>query len=240
MESVLVAATSNAHKIREIEAITARFGYRIVSRAEAGVPDFEVEENGATFEENSLIKAKAILEATGKPTIADDSGLVVDALNGAPGVFSARFANPKTDSETFSVVRSVLTSAEANAPHDDSPYGIGAQTHRGAQDLANNVKLLEMMQDVPDGARQARFVSVITMLIPGRQPIVCRGEVEGQIAREMNGSNGFGYDPLFIPNGFEVTFGLISEDVKNEISHRYRALAALAERLKQLRLSVQG
>ena len=196
----LVVASTNEHKIAEITAIAGSFGYSVVSRAEAGVPDFKIEEDGATFEENSLLKARAIydfLDAKAA-TVADDSGLEADALGGAPGVFSARYA----------------------------------ETDAGGQDLANNRKLLRLLGNVAWEQRTARFVSVITCLIPGKEPIICRGEVEGHVDFQETGTAGFGYDPLFIPLGYEHSFGLFTSEDKNKISHRGRALAMLAERLR--------
>ena len=212
MDNTIIAATTNEHKIIEISAITKKYGFNVISRAAAGVPDFEVEENGITFEENSLIKAKAIMDYTNKPTIADDSGLVVDVLNGAPGVYSARYADEEKDIADFENAKKNLT-------------------NRSNQDKANNEKLLRLLMDVPFEKRTARFVSVITLLSPNKEPIVCRGEVEGHVAFEQIGEYGFGYDPMFIPIGFDETFGTIPPEEKNKISHRYNALSQLNKRL---------
>ena len=202
---ILVAATTNEHKIAEISAIAGSFGYTVVSRAEAGVPDFEVTETGSTFEENSLLKARAIFDfLEGAAAVAaDDSGIEVDALGGAPGVLSARFAGQDGD----------------------------APGPRSRQDRANNAKLLKLLAGTPKEQRTARFVSVITCLRPGEPPVVCRGEVEGHVDFAETGDAGFGYDPLFIPLGYDRSFGLFAPEDKNAISHRGRALALLAERL---------
>lgn len=194
---IIVAATQNKHKIEEIAAITREFGMEIISRQEAGVPDFEVEEDGDTFEENSEKKARAIMEACGQITIADDSGLVVDALGGAPGVYSARYAGEE------------------------------------CSDKKNNVKLLAVMSDVPSEQRTAKFVSVITMVYPDGSKLVARGECAGRIIFEEKGENGFGYDPLFVPEGFDRTFAQLTPDEKNRISHRASALRNLRELLKE-------
>ena len=194
----VVAATQNRHKIEEIEAITKEFDINIVSRQEAGVPDIEIVEDGTTFEENSYKKAFEIMKLTGMPSVADDSGLAVDALDGAPGVYSARFAGTDGDDE------------------------------------ANKKKLLEVMKDIPIEKRTARFVSVITLVFPDGKTIVCRGECEGHIMFEESGSNGFGYDPLFRPEGYEVSFGQLPAEEKNRISHRAKALILLREKLKEL------
>ncbi|HML38022.1 MAG TPA: XTP/dITP diphosphatase [Bacillota bacterium] len=193
----IVAATKNRHKIEEIQAITGEFGMEVVSRADAGVPDIDVVEDGDTFEENSEKKAREIMELCGEITIADDSGLEVDALGGAPGVISARFAG------------------------------------EDGNDLKNNEKLLSLLADVPPGRRTARFVSVITMIYPDGDKIVARGECEGHIIYQPEGSNGFGYDPLFVPVGYDRTFGELSAAEKNEISHRGIALQKLREKLQE-------
>lgn len=188
---IIVAATQNKHKIEEISAITREFGMEIVSRSEAGVPDFEVVEDGDTFEYNSEKKAREIMEACGKITIADDSGLMVDALDGAPGVYSARFAG------------------------------------EDGNDEANNDKLLKLLADVPEEKRTAKFVSVITMVYPNGETLTARGECPGHILFERHGNNGFGYDPLFVPDGFDKTFAELNGEEKNKISHRAKALQKL-------------
>ena len=192
MERAIIASR-NEGKIREIGAILSKFGMETVSRDAAGLPVFEVEETGRTCEENSYIKAKAIFDITGEPTIADDSGLEVDALDGAPGVYSARFAGDDC------------------TPHD------------------NNVKLLGLLTGVPREKRTAKFVSVITMLFPDGSRLVARGECSGHIVEELRGSEGFGYDPVFMPDGYEVTFAEMGSEEKNMISHRAKSLHRLEE-----------
>ena len=196
MKHTIVAATQNKHKIVEIEAITKEFGMDIISRDEAGVPDIEIVEDGNTFEENSYKKAYEIMKLCGKITIADDSGLEVDFLDGAPGVYSARFAGEDGDDE------------------------------------ANNRKLIDLIKDVPYEKRTGRFVSVITMVFPDGESLVARGEVEGHLVLEEKGNHGFGYDPLFVPLGYENTFGELDSELKNRISHRARALQKLREELQ--------
>lgn len=191
----LASGTANPHKLREIKEILEPFGIRILSKEEAGVADLDVEETGATFEENSLLKADAIMKATGLSSIADDSGLEVAALDGAPGVFSARFAGEPTDDEK------------------------------------NNLKLLGLMEDLPDEERRACFVSVITICFNDGTVITARGECPGRMLREPIGDGGFGYDPLFLPDGCTETFAQISEEKKNQISHRAAALKLLREKL---------
>ena len=193
----IIAATKNKHKIEEIQAITKEFGMDVVSRADAGVPDIEVEEDGDTFEENSEKKAREIMELCGEITIADDSGLMVDALDGAPGVISARFAG------------------------------------EDGNDLKNNEKLLKLLEDVPPEKRTARFVSAITMVYPDGRKIVARGECKGHMIYQPKGSNGFGYDPLFVPDGYDRTFAELTGEEKNRISHRAVALQNLRRKLEE-------
>ena len=193
----IIAATKNKHKIEEIQAITKEFGMEVISRAAAGVPDIEIEEDGDTFEENSEKKAREIMELCGEITIADDSGLMVDALGGAPGVISARFAG------------------------------------EDGNDFKNNEKLLALLSDVAPENRTARFVSVITMVYPNGRKIVARGECEGHMIYQSKGSNGFGYDPLFVPVGYDRTFAELSGTEKNQISHRAIALQNLRKKLTE-------
>src|SRR5665648_523811 len=174
----IVAASQNKHKIREIEEITKEFGMFIVPRDEAGVPNVEIVEGGETFETNSYKKAYEVMRLCGEITIADDSGLEVDFLDGDPGVNSARFAG------------------------------------EGADDKKNNEKLLSLLEGVPMEKRSGRFVSVITIVYPDGTNIVARGEVEGHIAFEESGDNGFGYDPLFIPLGYDKLLGILQRKIK--------------------------
>ena len=190
-ERIIVCATQNKHKIEEIEGITGKFGMKIISRDEAGVPPVEIVEDGETFEENSYKKAHEIMMLCGKPTMADDSGLMVDYLGGAPGVFSARFAGEEGNYEK------------------------------------NNEKLLRLLEGVDNGQRTAKFVTVITMLFPDGDKIVARGECHGRIITAPCGENGFGYDPIFVPEGRNKTFAQMSADEKNAISHRALALKEL-------------
>ncbi|HKM28802.1 MAG TPA: XTP/dITP diphosphatase [Anaerovoracaceae bacterium] len=196
METI-IAASRNKHKIVEIEAITTKYGMNIVSRDDAGIPTIEIEEDGETFEENSYKKAFEIMKMCGKTTIADDSGLMVDYLGGAPGVYSARFAG------------------------------------EDASDERNNQKLLNLLEGVPYKERRAKFVSVITMVFPDGETLVARGECPGHVITEEFGDNGFGYDPLFVPEGFERTYAQLTAEEKNTISHRAKALAELEKLLQE-------
>jgi XTP/dITP diphosphohydrolase len=230
--NIFVAATGNRHKIEEIAAVMRPFGIEIISKDEAGVSDFEPEETGSTFEENAYIKAKAVAECVNRPVIAEDSGLAVDALDGAPGVFSARF------SEQADIAEDELRDAGSGRHEADQTAATGSRGRdrkkTGCADADNNAKLLELLESVPDGARTAKFVSVITLLYPDGVAIVARGECKGRIIREERGTNGFGYDPLFVPAEYDAdgrTFAQLSPDEKNVVSHRARALEELREKL---------
>lgn len=201
MADTVAVATGNAHKLVEIEEILGRAmpGARFVSWKEFG--DFEdPEETGTTFAENALIKARASVAACGAVSVADDSGLVVDALDGAPGVFSARYAGVHGD------------------------------------DAANNAKLLKNLAVVPEGARTARFVSVVALVWPDGRELVGEGTCEGVIGFEERGEHGFGYDPLFLPDDTPgKTMAELEPAEKNAISHRFHALSDLVAKLEAAR-----
>ena len=197
MNGIIIAASRNRHKIEEIGAITEKFGMKIVSRDDAGLPRTEIEEDGETFEENSLKKAREIMELSGQITIADDSGLMVESLGGAPVVFSARFAG------------------------------------EDCSDEKNNEKLLSLLENIPYKERRAKFVSVITMVWPDGEILSARGECEGHIIDAPAGENGFGYDPLFVPEGYQRTFAQMTQEEKNRISHRAKALKELERLLSE-------
>jgi len=183
----LVLATRNPHKLEEIAAILAFPGLHI--RSALDFPEIpEVEETGSTFAENALLKARALSTATGEWAMADDSGLEVDALGGAPGVYSARFAGEPANYQ------------------------------------ANNDKLLALLDAAAD--RRARFVTVLALVAPDGRHFTVEGRCEGHIGRAPRGNQGFGYDPLFVPEGHTQTFAEMSAGQKNRISHRARALAA--------------
>jgi len=192
----LIVASQNKHKIDEIKEILKPLGFSVISRDESGIPDFEIEENGETFEENSLLKAKVICEHCNKPVIADDSGLSVDALDGAPGVYSARFAGVPSN------------------------------------DRKNNEKLVSLVCNLDYEERKCAFVSVVTIVFPDGRIFSGRGECSGHLLLDERGSGGFGYDPLFVPDGFDKTFAELSGEEKNSISHRKKALDDLKEKLR--------
>ncbi len=204
----LVIATRNRHKIREFGQIVDAERWELVAPEEIGIGDLEVVEDGATYRENAAKKARAYSNASGLPALADDSGLEVDALEGQPGIHSARYA------------------------------GVDS-TGASAQDAANRRKLLHALRDVPPERRTARFRAVVAIAFPyGPNVRFGEGTVEGRIAEDERGGNGFGYDPIFeLPDGRRLAE--ISSDEKNAISHRGRAtrdaqwaLDAVAEALK--------
>ena len=181
----VVLASKNQHKLVEMRDILSAQGVEVVLESDVGV-DVDVEETGTTFEENSLLKARAVMEACGLPAIADDSGLSVDAMNGAPGVWSARYGG------------------------------------EGLDDVGRYRLLLENMKGQLD--RKCRFVSVITLCMPGGDVISARVECPGTLAYAPKGTGGFGYDPVFFLPGLKKTFAELTPEEKNAISHRGNAL----------------
>ena len=190
----LIIASNNKHKIIEIKDILGEFFKNIYSLREKNI-NVEIEETGKTFEENAIIKAKYISELTGLPALSDDSGLEVEALNGAPGVYSARYAGEPSNSDI------------------------------------NNKKLLKEMQGKSN--RNANFTSVIAICYPNGKIITASGKTYGKILTELQGENGFGYDPLFYSNDLKKSFGLATSEEKNAVSHRGRALQNLKEILSK-------
>ena len=188
----LVIASNNKHKVCEIKKILAGKFDRIYSLGELSI-EVDPEETAPDFFGNALIKAKAVAACTDKAVLADDSGLEVEALGGAPGVFSARYAG------------------------------------KPCSDKRNNEKLLKEMKGVAD--RRARFVTTMVLLFPNGHYEVALGEVKGEILTEERGGNGFGYDPLFYSFELQKTFGEATDEEKNTVSHRGRALADLLTRL---------
>ena len=204
MTHSLVVATSNRGKLEEFRALLAGLPIRVHTIEEAVSRPLTIVEDGATFAENALIKARAVASASMMLTLADDSGLEVDALNGAPGVRSARFASSRaTDAEN----NAALLAALADLP-DHSHLA-----HRPAS-----------------GRFTARFRCVLALIDPyadPADPILVEGRCEGTVTRTPRGSGGFGYDPLFVVDGTDRTMGELSEDEKNALSHRARAFQAL-------------
>ena len=191
----IVFASHNSGKIKEIKKLLAPYGIKVKSALDMNLPD--VEETGKTFEENSLLKSQTIAKLVNKPCLADDSGLCVDALDGAPGVYSARYA-----------------------PNRDFNKGME--------------KLLAEMDKSPNKSRKAHFSCVISLAWPDGQYKVFDGRVDGQIALQKMGEGGFGYDPLFVPEGFDCSFAQMGQEEKNKISHRGRAVEKLKDFLNSL------
>lgn len=192
----VVLASGNAHKIKEIKDILFPLGIEVTTLSENGYEGFDIEETGSTFSENSKIKAKAVHDLLGKAALADDSGLCVDALDGDPGVFSARYAGMDKD--------------------DDE----------------NNKKLLAELSQKKGASRKAHYECVLTLITAEGKEIAVSGKCYGTIGQCEVGDNGFGYDPLFIPDGYDRTFAQLSPDEKNAISHRKKALEALKQELE--------
>lgn len=186
----VVLATNNVNKLREVRQILEPLGIEVLSQKEAGAQT-DPEENGATFAANAEIKARAVYDIVQCPVIADDSGLCVDALDGAPGVFSARYA----------------------------PEGEHCDT------------LLRNMQDVPEAQRGAKFVCAIAFLDESGVLTICQGECTGKIGFAKQGTNGFGYDPVFLYG--DKSFAELTADEKNAVSHRANALRKLYDVLKE-------
>ena len=191
----VVLASKNPHKLVEISAILKPLDVELVLESDLGV-DVEVEETGSTFEENSFLKANAVRKATGLPALADDSGIAVDALGGAPGVHSARYG--------------------------DDP---------ALDDWGRLLLLLKNTEQVPDGQRQAQFVSVITLVYPDGRVIQARGEAHGELLREAHGEGGFGYDPIFYYPPAGKTFAELTAGETTQDSHRPKAQQLLNEKL---------
>lgn len=196
MDNIIILATNNKSKVKEISEMMSGSDITFESLADAGI-NVEVEETGTTFEENALLKAREICKLSGKPTISDDSGLEIDALDGAPGIYSSRYMG------------------------EDTSY-----------DIKNNA-LIEKLENVADPDRTARFRCCMALVLPDGREFVTEGTMEGIIAREPKGINGFGYDPiLFIPE-YNRTSAELSSEEKNNISHRGEALRKMIEVIKK-------
>ncbi len=185
----LVLASGNAHKIKEIQDMLPEF--EVVGYKSLGF-DFEIEEDGKTFYENALIKAKAVSDALNLPALADDSGICVDVLDGAPGIYSARYA------------------------------GDGDDVH-------NNELLLKNLEG--ENNRKAKFVCCMVMYFPDGKIVTATGETHGSILHSAEGQNGFGYDPIFFSDDLGKSMGIATKDEKNSVSHRFRAIKELKNKL---------
>ncbi len=187
-------ASNNQHKIEEFRKIFDSLGFELVTPKDMNI-SCDPEENGTTFEENSLIKAREFFKLSGIPTVADDSGLCVDALQGEPGIYSARYGGGITDKERLYF-------------------------------------LLSNIEDKTD--RKAHFACAIACVMEDGKEFTVRGNVYGELIKEPKGECGFGYDPIFVPDGYSETFSQMSSEEKNKISHRAKALCAFAEKLKEI------
>ena len=187
-------ATHNMKKQAELQRILAPLGINVLTADMAGIELSDVEETGTTFEENAFLKANSGCKESGMVCVADDSGLMVDFLDGAPGVYSARFGGEH------------------------------------GNDKKNNEKLLSLLKDVPPEKRTARFVSCVCCCFSDGRHFTVRGECEGIIANEVHGNGGFGYDPLFLVG--EKTFGELSAEEKDKLSHRGNALRKFVKEIK--------
>jgi XTP/dITP diphosphohydrolase len=194
----IVLASGNAGKVVELEQLLAGSGVQLVPQTTLGVSD--ADETGLTFVENALIKARHAARATGLPALADDSGICVDALDGAPGLYAARYAGT----------------------HGDS--------------AANNAKLLRELDGVPTEKRTAYFIAVLVLLRHAEDPapLIAEGRWHGRILEVPRGAGGFGYDPLFLPDGSDLGAAEIEPALKNRLSHRGQALDVLKARFAEL------
>lgn len=200
----VVLATRNLGKVKEFERMLQGADLDIQVLGLRDFPDMpDVEETGSTFAENALLKAHQISEYTGLPALADDSGLCVDALGGAPGIFSARWAGSHGD------------------------------------DRANLEKVVSQIREMQAPSHSARFKCAVALVIPSTHPsgpaeVLRSGEMVGELVLEPRGTNGFGYDPIFVPNGFTQTTAELPAEVKDQISHRGQALAAMLPEIVRL------
>ncbi len=192
----MVFATGNAGKMKEIRMIMADSGMEILSMKEAGI-QADIEEDGSTYEENALIKARAVAAIAGTLVLADDSGLEVDWLGKEPGIHSARYMG------------------------EDTPYSV------------KNANIISRLEGVPDEKRTARFVCAIAAVYPDGRELTVRAAIEGRIGYEEKGGNGFGYDPIFYVPELRKTTAELTEEEKNQVSHRGKALRLMKEELKK-------
>ena len=192
----IIFATGNKDKVKEIQMSLADLGVEVITMKDAGI-SIDIEENGATYEENAMIKARAVAAYTDAIVMADDSGLEIDYLNKEPGVYSARYLG------------------------EDTSYRI------------KNANLISRLDGVPDEKRTARFVCAIGAVLPDGTELTTRGTIEGIIGYEEKGANGFGYDPIFYVPEFGKTTAELSEEEKNQVSHRGNALRLMKEELKK-------
>lgn len=194
----IIIATKNPGKAKEFKEFFANYNIKAVSLLDMSQTVDDIDETGTTFEENAALKAEQIALLMETPVLADDSGLLIDALNGRPGIYSARYAGESKD------------------------------------DKANTEKVLEELKASEEAQRTARFVCVLAVAIPGDKTIIKKGFCEGEISTSPKGLNGFGYDPIFIPEGYSKTMAQLTPQEKSEISHRKKAIIQLENWLKNL------
>ncbi|UOQ46437.1 XTP/dITP diphosphatase [Halobacillus salinarum] len=192
----LIVATKNSGKAAEFREMFSKYTIEVKSLLDFDDPVNDIEETGTSFEENAAIKSEAICSKFNVPVLADDSGLVIDALNGEPGVYSARYAGEEKD------------------------------------DQKNIEKVMAKLKDVPENDRTARFICAIAVSRPDKETFIKVGKCEGSIALEERGNHGFGYDPIFIPNGSNRTLAEHTPEEKNSISHRKNAILQVEGWLK--------
>lgn len=197
MKTVMIA-TKNPGKVKEFTELFQKYGIRVQSLLDVA-RTMDVEETGETFSENAILKAETISKLTGETVISDDSGLVIDALDGRPGVYSARFSGPEKN------------------------------------DSANIQKVLQELDGVPLENRTARFVCVLAVAVPGENTLTFEGKCEGLVTQETSGNNGFGYDPIFYLPEKAQTMAELSQQEKNKISHRAKAMKQMVENWSILR-----
>ena len=195
-KEMMIFDTGNAGIMKEIRMLLEDTGYDVLSMKDAGIRTY-IEENGKTYEENALIKARAVAAVAGELVLADDSGLEIDYLNKEPGVYSARYLG------------------------EDTPYSI------------KNADLLKRLEGVPEEGRTARFVCAIAAVLPDGRELTVRATVEGRIGYEERGRNGFGYDPIFYLPEMGKSTAELTEEEKNRISHRGKALRLMKEELRK-------
>jgi len=191
----IIFATQNQGKVKEVKNIFHKTLFEIISLYDLG-NNIEVEETGSTFSENAWLKAKTIYDYYKEPTLADDSGLIIEQLDGRPGVISARYAGE-------------------NCTYDD-----------------NNKKVIQELSQYPE-PHKAKFICTV-VFYDGKNKIETVGELEGIIINEPRGIKGFGYDPIFIPNGYQITIGEMDLELKNQISHRSKSFNLMKEKLREL------
>ena len=211
----LVIASHNAGKVAEISELIAPLGIKVISATEANI--VEPEETGDTFEANASLKSEHAAAASGLPSLADDSGLVVPAIGGAPGIYSARWAGPNKNFEVaFKRIQDEL------ALSSPSPLGGGpGWGHMDTMEVQNAPLPTSPLR--VEGLYKAYFICVLALTVPGEKTQIFEGRIDGTLTFPPRGEKGFGYDPIFIPDGYDISFAQFDPALKNSISHRARA-----------------